>query len=246
MNQLLYTGCLTSLALFSACASGRPDRGESPYYQTLGASGADHAMEPADPAPMRSAAVPAASVKESADTTTSAIPASSGTASGTEPQPQSRTAGDHLGFREGDWDFQILGSGGSDKHWDSGNGSISAQLGYLVTDHLELAIRQSVVGFDAPGVESTTVGVTQLAMDYHFGDGAFVPFIGVNAGRVYGETDDHWTGAPEVGVKWFVKRDAYVMAMAEYEFGFDNLSGIDDAWEDGGAFVYTLGIGLRF
>jgi hypothetical protein len=73
-----------------------------------------------------------------------------------------------------------------------------------------------------------------------------VPFLGVNFGRLYGDTVvDSWTAAPEGGVKWFVKRDAYVLAMAEYDIQFETTQGIDNGWRDG-SFVYTLALGLTF
>jgi hypothetical protein len=155
-------------------------------------------------------------------------------------------ADDYYGFRSGDWDLQLGGTGGSSRNWNGGNVAATASLGYLLTDNLELSVRQSLLVSDSRGSQNIKNGATAVAFDVNFATGPVVPFLGVNFGRLYGDTVvDSWNAAPEGGVKWFVKRDAYVLAMAEYAIQFEDISDVDNGWHDG-AFVYTLALGLTF
>jgi hypothetical protein len=164
-----------------------------------------------------------------------------------ERRPLVRTSDDgHVGLMRGDWDVTLAGSGGNDRDWDSGSGAVTATLGYMLTDEFEVSGRQAISMANGEGDGTRWSGATQVAIDFLVGSGPVRPFIGGSFGRVYGdEVYEAWTAAPEAGVKWFVQHDAYVMAMAEYEFAFDKASTIDDGWRDA-AFVYTLGLGLRF
>lgn len=153
---------------------------------------------------------------------------------------------DRFGFQQGDWDVLLSGSGGSNHNWSGGNASATASVGYLFTDSLELSLRQSFSMSDSRGSENTHSGATAVAFDVHLGMGPLVPFLGVNFGRVYGDgVDDTWIAGPEGGVKWFLKRDAYLLAMADYQIQFDTSSDFDDGWHEG-VFVYTVGFGLTF
>lgn len=150
------------------------------------------------------------------------------------------------GFQQGDWDVLLSGSGGSSHNWSGGNASLAASVGYLFTDSLELSLRQSLSMSDSHGTENTRSGSTEIAFDAHIGTGPVLPFLGVNFGRVYGEgVDDTWTAGPEGGVKWFLKQDAYLLAMVDYVIRFDSSHDLDDGWHEGD-FVYTIGFGLTF
>jgi hypothetical protein len=119
---------------------------------------------------------------------------------------------------------------------------MSGSVGYFLSDHSELGLRQSV-SFSDFG-DSIWNGSTRVFYDYHFGDGPLRPLIGLNFGWVYGDTvEETLAAAPEAGLKWFVTPEAFVFGLAEYQFFFEDTDEADDAFEDG-SFVYTFGIGF--
>ena len=150
------------------------------------------------------------------------------------------------GPSDGDWEFLLAGTGSNDKDFNNGSGGFTASLGYFLTESLELGVRQSLSIADFG--ETTWIASTRVAADWNFKLDKFVPFIGVNLGYVYGDddfVDETFFGAPEAGIKWFVKPETFIELLAEYQFFFENSDELDNGFEDG-QFVYTLGIGFLF
>jgi hypothetical protein len=154
-------------------------------------------------------------------------------------------AGDH-GGSAGQWEVTLGASGASDKNFDSGSASGAASLGYYLSDHFELAARQTANFFDSGASGSDTNASTSLAADFVFGAGTFRPLLGASAGYVYGDgVNETWMGGPEAGFKLYVKQDVFLQLLGQYQFFFENSDEIDDQFEDG-SFVYSLVFGINF
>ena len=153
---------------------------------------------------------------------------------------------------ENPWELTLGGGATNSNDFDGFSGDIRGSIGYFFTENLELSLRQSVQYNDiggAAGDGSAWNASTRVAFDIHFplGDrGHIVPFVGGNIGFVYGESVvDTWAAAPEVGLKIFLNSTTFVFVQGEYQFFFEDGDDADDAFDDG-AFVYSVGLGLRF
>jgi hypothetical protein len=146
----------------------------------------------------------------------------------------------------GDKSFTLSGTGASDKDFDTTTFGTTGELGWFLSDELELGIRQSVNVLALDNADDRWAGASRGFADYHFGKGTVVPYLGANIGAIYGE-DVHDTGAAglETGLKFFVKDKTFIALQVEYDFLFDNANQIDNQFDDG-AFFYTLGIGFNF
>ncbi len=150
--------------------------------------------------------------------------------------------------REGTWEVTLNAAGGNDEDFDAGLAQLVGSAGLFVSDELQVVGRQNIQFSDAgSGFPDVWNGSTRVAVDYHFfNDSAVVPFVGANLGYIYGDSiKETFAGAPEAGVKWYVKDDAFFQLMAEYQFFFDSDKRIGNTF-DNGQFLYTLGIGLSF
>jgi outer membrane protein W len=148
-------------------------------------------------------------------------------------------------FAEGNKELTLSGSGNNNNDFDAGAVSVAGSFGYFLTDAFEVGVRQSISHADSGDGSSTSLS-TRVFADFHFDLGAWRPFVGINAGYVYGDDiDDTWEMAPEGGVKYFVNDTTFIFAMVEYQFFFDDTDDIDSSFDDG-QFVYSLGIGFRW
>lgn len=151
-----------------------------------------------------------------------------------------------FGPREGDWEVTLTGSGANDNHFDNGGFGVSGSLGYFLTDRVETVLRQSVTFADTRGGDSIVVGSTRVALDYHLPIGKrLFPYVGANIGGVYGDVNDTFAAAPELGVKWYALEKTFFFTQAEYQFFFRNSGGVDDGFENG-QFLYSVGIGFNW
>jgi hypothetical protein len=168
----------------------------------------------------------------------------------TTQQPQSQSTRERSDRRDVPWEFTLSGGGTNDKDFDVGNGSINASVGYYFSEYVELVGRQSTsyAEFSSPaGDQDFWNHQTRVALDLHLPLGNFVPYLGVNVGYLYGDSDfdETFTGGPEAGFKLYLQRAAFLFVGAEYQFFFDEQDTVDEAFEDG-QFFYTAGLGLRF
>jgi hypothetical protein len=142
-------------------------------------------------------------------------------------------------FKTGVREFSIAGSGASDESFDNTGFSTSFSLGQFFTDSLEGSIRQDFTYVDVSG-EDDFSGSTRLGVDYHFGTGRLVPFVGGTFGFLYGDNvEDQFIAGPEGGLKFFLNSTTFAFAQLEYQILFD-----DD--DDDGRFVYGIGLGMTF
>ena len=153
------------------------------------------------------------------------------------------------GPADGDREFTIAGTGSSDRNFDSGSVGLSGDYGWYVNDNMLVGIRQSVNYASIEGASLTDDfwnGSTRLFADYHFGDAAMRPFIGLSAGGVYGDgLDNSGFGGVELGLKYYVLEKTFFVARGEYQWFFSDSDGVDDNF-DNGAWAYTFGIGYNF
>lgn len=150
---------------------------------------------------------------------------------------------------ERQWELLLNGAGSSNQDFDAHTINANFQLGYYFTDQWQVNLRQGIGFSDSDGGGSNWVGATRVGVDYHFDfgqDQRFVPFVGVEAGYLYGDdVDETWAAGPEAGVKAYVNDTTFIYGSVLYEFLFDSAEDADSALDDG-QFVYSLGIGFRW
>jgi hypothetical protein len=152
-------------------------------------------------------------------------------------------------FKAGDFDLTISGQGSNDPHFNGFSAGATGSLGYLVTENLELAVRQNVEYNDITGVpgghgaHSTWDATTFGAVDWNFsGMGRLVPFVGANIGFKYGQAPNTWEAGPEAGIKYFLNDTTYIQLSAQYEFFWKHFRSSSFS---NGEFIYGLGLGIR-
>jgi hypothetical protein len=132
------------------------------------------------------------------------------------------------GPKSGSVELTLAGSGVSDKHFHNSAATVTGSLGLVKSGHSENA------------------AASRGAIDFHIPLGVVQPFVGVNLGYVYGRlVRNTWEGAPEAGLKIFVKRDVFIYGLGEYRIFFKNSHDIDQSFRDGEWF-YSVGIGVLF
>ena len=83
--------------------------------------------------------------------------------------------------------------------------------------------------------------------NYQFGDDRTRPFVGGSLGGIYGDgVKDSGFAGLETGIKYYVRDKTYFLGRVEYQFFFNSTSDASDAFQDDGAFAYTVGVGYNF
>lgn len=149
-------------------------------------------------------------------------------------------------FKQGDFELSLTGAAAHGPDLDGVTFNVGGNLGYFLTDELEVGLRQSI-GFTDVSSSGDLNGSTRLAIDYNFNLGQWVPYVGANVGYVYGDAvNDTFEAAPEAGVRYFVNNTTFVFLSVEYQFFFNNSDNdLSDNFSDG-QFLYGLGIGFKF
>ncbi len=146
-------------------------------------------------------------------------------------------------------EFTLSGSGGSDRDFDSSSLGVSADLGWYYSERTLIGVRQSLNYADVEGESSDDDvwnGSTRGFVGYHFGDAYWRPFVGTSVGGVYGDgINDSAFGGLELGVKYYVLQETFIMGRTEYQWFFDSSSDAQDNI-DVGAWAYTIGIGYNY
>lgn len=170
----------------------------------------------------------------------------SASASSAEMTPVSASGADYAVAREGDWEFTLGGAGSADHDLDNSAGGVNASLGYYLSDAIELVVRQSGSYSDGAGGGTDFDGSTFVAVDHHFGSDRLRPFVGVNLGRLYGDTTNNTSAAGiEGGLKFYAQAKTFIFALANYAWTFEHSSDAADRFDDG-AFLWSVGIGFNF
>ncbi len=146
----------------------------------------------------------------------------------------------------GDWELTLSGNGTSNKDFDNSLGGVNLSLGYFLSDNLELSVRQAMSYSNGSGGGAEYDGSTFVALDYHFGVDRLRPFVGINAGGLYGDTtSDTWAAGLEAGLKFYVQPKTFLFALVNYAWTFDDSDGVTDNFDDG-AIIWSLGVGYNF
>lgn len=149
------------------------------------------------------------------------------------------------GYKQGEQDFQIGGSGSSDKEFDNTVFSTEISYSYFVMENLGVFIRQGIGVADTAG-GSDWNGSTRAGADYYFDLNEWQPYAGVSIGYLYGDnTQESFIAGPEIGVKFFVNDTTYINLGAEYQFVFEDPDDSENAIDDG-RWTYVLGVGFKF
>jgi hypothetical protein len=150
------------------------------------------------------------------------------------------------GFRQGDKEVMLSGTGSSDKKFDDNIFSVVGSLGYFFTDGLEGAFRQTADYDNSAHTGNNWMFSSRVAADFNFNLGSIVPFVGGSFGYNYGNNaKDTWVAGPEGGLKLFVNDTTFIAGTISYDFFFKKAREVDTAFNDG-RWLYTLGIGFRF
>jgi hypothetical protein len=150
------------------------------------------------------------------------------------------------GMEKGDWEFTLGGGGQSSKDFDANAGSFNASVGYFLSNHFEVGLRQDL-SFAAGDDGGSTVAATRAFLDFHFKLGQkWRPYIGAAIGGVYGDdVNESFTGGFEAGLKYYVLPKTFLFGHFEYQWSFDDGDDIDDTFDDG-SFLYKVGVGFNF
>lgn len=157
------------------------------------------------------------------------------------------TAGaQEMGFRPGDRELTLQGSGSSDNDLDNTTASIEGSYGYFFSNTMELGIRQGIGYADIGDGSDNWSGSTRGFLDFHFSGARFQPFLGINLGYLYGDNvNESFIAGPEGGIKVFITDTSFIYGLVEYNFTFDDADEANEAFDDG-RFVYAIGLGIRW
>ena len=146
--------------------------------------------------------------------------------------------------REGTREVTFSGSGESDRRFNNGSLSLEGSYGWYTTDRILLSFRQQINNI---GSRRDWTGATLVAADYHFLDGYWRPFVGLNLGLRYGgrSVGDSFAAGAQTGLKYYFRGNAFAFGRADYSYTFDRVRDIDNAWSSGG-WGYAFGFGLNF
>ncbi|MCG6656636.1 hypothetical protein HOP52_02455 [Halomonas campisalis] len=155
-----------------------------------------------------------------------------------------------VGPQEGDRELSLSGTGSSDRNFDSGSFGVTGDLGWYLRDDTVAGVRQSI---NYASIEGENLkndfwnGSTRGYINYQFLDDQTRPFVGGSLGGIYGDgvKDSAFAGL-ETGVKHYVLTNTYFLARVEYQFFFSSTSDAADAFQDDGAWAYTVGLGYNF
>ncbi|MFO7786670.1 MAG: hypothetical protein R6W87_02685 [Halospina sp.] len=156
----------------------------------------------------------------------------------------------NVGPEEGDREFSLSGTGSSDRDFEGGSLGLSGDLGWYLRDDVAAGIRQSINYADVQGEGVTDDfwnGSTRGYVNYQFLEDRARPLIGASLGGIYGDgvKDSAFAGL-ETGMKYYVRSKTYIIARVEYQFFFSSSDDATDAFQDDGAWAYTVGLGYNF
>lgn len=144
----------------------------------------------------------------------------------------------------------ISGTGSSDQGFNSGTFGVSGDLGWYFRPNVVAGVRQSINYASISGeniVNDFWNGSTRGYINYQFLEERARPFIGGSLGGIYGDGVNNSAFAGlEGGLKYYALEKTYYLARVEYQFLVDSTRNVTDAFQDNGAWAYTVGLGYNF
>lgn len=147
-------------------------------------------------------------------------------------------------LHQGSTELTLSGSGSSDKQFHDTNLDANVGIGYMLTNELEIGIRQGASYQHSDGGGDNLVGETRAALDWNFDLGKLQPYVGATLGARYGDGVSYIAG-PEVGIRYWMNTDTAIFVSAAYDFSSKDFSGLRNEASDG-QFVYRAGLSFSF
>jgi hypothetical protein len=148
---------------------------------------------------------------------------------------------DNIAADAGPLELTVDGNGTNDHDFSGGGFTVDGSVGFMVLPVLELSVRDGV-SYDDFKMGHAWDNTVRGAVDFELPLDRFEPYVGANVGYFasdrFGSSPE---AAPEVGLKFFFTKSAFLFAQAEYDFYWRN-TGNDFR---NGTFNYALGIGIR-
>ncbi|MFB9869712.1 hypothetical protein [Vreelandella sulfidaeris] len=156
----------------------------------------------------------------------------------------------NYGPEQGERELSLSGTGSTDRNFNSGTFGVTGDMGWYIQNNIVTGARQSINYTDVEGegiIDDFWNGSTRGYINYQFLDDRARPFVGASLGALYGDgvKDSAFAGL-ETGIKYYVLTKTYFLARAEYQFLFSSTSDASDAFQDDGAWAYTVGLGYNF
>ena len=159
---------------------------------------------------------------------------------------QTTVATEKWGAHRGSREITFSAGGASTRDFDDSIAALNLSYGYYFSDTLVGLVRQSLSYSSLGSGDSQWSGGTRLAVDQHFSDGAFRPFLGVNFGRLYGDgVRDTWAAGLEGGAKYYMQPRTFVHTTIEYGWYFDRARNVNNRFNDG-QWSWSMGLGFNF
>lgn len=175
-----------------------------------------------------------------------ALPAALLAQTATTPPDYESPPSAEFGPQTGSTEITLGGGGGSSKDFDDSFGGVNASYGYYFSDTLVGVVRQSINYVNPERGGTSWNGSTRLALDHHFlAHDALRPFVGINAGRIYGDAvEDTWAAGIEAGAKYYVQPKTFIFALVDYAWLFEEANDVEKQFDDG-QFFWSLGVGFN-
>ncbi len=152
-------------------------------------------------------------------------------------------------LQKGDRTFMLGGSGSSNRdfaaNFDAHVASLELGLSWFIADNVAFTVRQGVSFAKIAGTSDWN-GSSRLGLDFFLDLDRFQPFVGAEAGLLYGETvKSQFVAGPNAGVLFFMNDTTFFNLGVVYQFLFENADEVSGVYNDG-RFVYALGMGVKW
>jgi|GEM_PF-2410262 len=150
-----------------------------------------------------------------------------------------------FGPRRGLWEWTLSGAGESDTGFDSSGANVSLDANHYLRRFWSVGARQTLGVVENAG-DSSWNAATSLFSQYHFGRGQLRPFVGAEAGYLFGDgVTETFFGGPEAGARFYFRDHTFFEGRVSYGFLLDSDDGAATRFDDG-RLVYTFGVGFSF
>ncbi|MEE9403844.1 MAG: hypothetical protein V3V20_03035 [Algisphaera sp.] len=151
----------------------------------------------------------------------------------------------YFGPDPGLWEWTLSGAGESDTAFEESGANFTAEANHYLTQSLSVGVRQSV-GIVERANNASWNAATSVFGQWHLGKGQLRPFIGLEAGYLYGDgVTETFFGGPEMGTRFYLRDNTFLYGRGSYSFLVTS-SDDADARFDEGRLVYSFGVGFSF